>query len=85
MEKHKLKGFLFALVIIFNSCIPFISGCSEKEEFVPVLRFSVASDVHIEDDNSSILEEERLVALFDKAYSYSMSKKSNVSVPSAST
>lgn len=39
------------------------------EHFVPVLRFSAASDVHIAEGNWSPLEEKRLAELFDFTYS----------------
>ena len=44
-----------------------------EEKFEPVLRFVVASDVHV-DDQDSEQEEERLVKLFEAAYAYAGSQ-----------
>jgi len=45
-----------------------------EKEFKPILRFVVASDVHIHDTGSD-LEEERLPKLFDVAYDYAKKQK----------
>ena len=44
-----------------------------EERFEPVLRFAVASDVHV-DDQDSQQEEERLAKLFETAYAYAESQ-----------
>ena len=54
------------------------AGMSDEEyfekEFQPILRFVVASDVHIHDSDSE-QEEERLAKLFDVAYAYARKQK----------
>ena len=76
MKKFKLIPVLLVSVIIFNSCLTITSGCKKNKKFIPVLRFSIASDVHIEDGKGSILEEERLAKMFNESYAYSKEDKS---------
>lgn len=64
-----------SLVLVSVLCgiyVPYHEEPAEDEgpeDFVPILRFAVASDVHI-DDSGSVLEEERLAKLFEYAYGY---------------
>ena len=43
------------------------------DDFVPVLRFVVASDVHIRNDADAITGHEQLAKLYETAYAYSES------------
>lgn len=61
-----------ALTVIICS----LSISASAEDFSPVLRFAVASDVHIADSGSD-KEEARLAKLFDVSYSYAESQSYN--------
>lgn len=66
----KTLSFLLSLIIILGS---FIITSSAADDFVPVLRFIVASDVHIADSGSD-MEEQRLAKLFNASYSYAQTQ-----------
>lgn len=72
MEKQKMLKRLISLILCLTTlllCTSLFSCADANEEFTPVLRFAVASDIHIDDENS-ILEETRIAQLFDIAYKY---------------
>lgn len=64
---------LLSIAIIFSS---FCFSVSAIDEFIPVLRFVVASDVHI-GDSGSYKEEKRLAKLFETSYFYADSQPYN--------
>lgn len=68
-REYKLISAILALLLILTAVIPLLSGCG-KDEFTPVLRFAVASDVHIEDNGTTAVEEARLSKMFDMAYAH---------------
>ena len=67
---RRIVSIFLAFILVIVAMPLSLVGCSESEEFVPVLRFAVASDVHI-DDNGSEVEEARLARLFEVAYRHS--------------
>lgn len=69
MIKKVISVFISLILIVFSLCVP----VSADEDYTPVLRFAVASDVHIADSGSD-LEEQRLAKLFDASYAYSESQ-----------
>ena len=69
----RILSVLMAITFVFGLlCI----STSAAEDFSPVLRFAVASDVHIADSGSD-KEEARLAKLFDVSYSYAESQSYN--------
>lgn len=72
MIKRMLSVFISLIIIICS--LYFLA--SAEEAFSPVLRFVVASDVHIADSGSD-KEEARLAKLFDVSYSYAESQSYN--------
>ena len=82
MERSRKVSFIYIVILI---CVSLFTSCNKVDssinkpigEFIPVLRFSVASDVHIEDDEKSIKEEERLAKLFEISYKRSESNATN--------
>ena len=76
MKKCKHVSLFISLVLIFNVVLLSLVGCSKKDEFVPVLRFAVASDVHVNDSGSDV-EEERLAKMFEIAYRHSEKSSSS--------
>ncbi len=58
----------FSPIVIDHREVPYTHGI--PEDFTPILRFVVASDVHVEDSGSDV-EERRLKELFEYAYAYS--------------
>lgn len=68
----KLIAFLYVVTTVAGAGLPF--GASElpetPDDFTPVIRFAVCSDVHLDGDPESA-EAERLAKLFDTVYAYS--------------
>ena len=73
MKVKKFISLIISLFILLS--VTFISGCDNETYFKPVLRFAIASDVHVKDANSNV-EEARLAKMFDMAYTYSKSSVS---------
>ncbi len=69
MIKKLFSVFTAIVVIVCSLCV----SSSAADNFTPVLRFVVASDVHIA-DSGSFKEESRLAKLFDVSYSYAESQ-----------
>ena len=77
----KIRSFtslLLAIALLF-SCFPMamageLSG--QEDDFVPVLRFLVTSDVHIRNDTAALNGHEQLAKLYETAYAYSESHPS---------
>ena len=70
MKKFKFLFIVLILSVILGATFIVVDKCKEYDDFVPVLRFAIASDVHVA-DNGSEVEEKRLASLFDIAYNYS--------------
>lgn len=68
----KLIAFLYVVTTVAGAGLPF--GASKlpetPDDFTPVIRFAVCSDVHL-DGNPESAEAERLAKLFDTVYAYS--------------
>ncbi|MBP9988332.1 MAG: metallophosphoesterase, partial [Ruminococcus sp.] len=60
-----------SLILVITSFT--FSASAAEDDFKPVLRFTVASDVHIDDSNSDS-EEARLAKLFSASYKYARSQ-----------
>ncbi len=75
-----MKSFLrtITLLLICLTAFPLCSSCKKEETatdvFTPVLRFAVASDVHL--GNQADIQDERLVKLYQQAYAYAASQES---------
>ena len=59
MKKSRKVSFIYIVILM---CVSLFTSCNKVDssinkpigEFIPVLRFSVAGDVHIEDDEKSV-------------------------------
>ena len=71
MIKKTISVVISLAMIVCSLCIS-----ASAESFAPVLRFVVASDVHIADKGSDV-EEKRLAKLFDASYTYAQSQSYN--------
>ena len=76
--KKTIKKLLCTILVaaMVLPCIPtgisvLAAEKSGQEEFVPVLRFSVASDVHIRNNTAALNGHEQLALLYKTAYAYS--------------
>ena len=74
MKNSKFISVILILTFSISICANILTGCQRgNDEFCTVMRFSVASDVHIEDDERSAVEEARLKKLFELAYAHAES------------
>lgn len=69
MKICRIISLILILAFVLTAAAFSLTACGEEDGFVPVLRFAIASDVHVADYGSE-LEEERLERLFDMAYAY---------------
>ena len=69
MKNKKFITFCTMLTLIFGTLPLSLMGCKNNNKFDPVLRFTIASDVHIADSGSNV-EEARLKELFNLSYRY---------------
>ncbi|MDD6011751.1 MAG: metallophosphoesterase [Oscillospiraceae bacterium] len=73
---HQFMSKAITLVFtVFFGTTAIFSGVHEKppvtpEDFTPVLRFAVCSDIHISSDENGQKNSERFSRLFDRAYAY---------------
>lgn len=72
-KKSKLIIFLIIIVVLSTFVFTYFID-RDKDDFAPVMRFVVASDIHV-DDSGSELEEERLDNLFKTSYKYASKNK----------
>lgn len=75
MKTRKLLSLFMIVVLLHATGLSCLTGCRKSDEFIPVLRFTVASDVHIEDDDLSPIEEARLAKLFEMAYKHAQNSE----------
>lgn len=72
--------FIYRAIISMLVILGFVSATPvapvHEDDFVPVLRFAVASDVHMKDENTCI-EYTRLQQLFDMTYAYAETQNYN--------
>ena len=72
MKTCKYLSLFLALIFILGTVSLGLVSCSNNSDFTPVLRFAVASDVHIKDSGSDA-EEAQLEKLFEVSYRHSRS------------
>lgn len=75
MKSKRLTSVFAALTVLFSVVSFSFVACTRNNDFIPVLRFAIASDVHVADSGSDE-EEARLEKLFEISYSHSKSDKS---------
>lgn len=68
----KIMAFLFSVVSIFSAGLPSgdLTAPEAPEDFTPVIRFAVCSDIHLNGEEGCA-EEERLTKLINFMYDYS--------------
>ena len=67
MRSRKLMSLCLVGSLMLSACALLLSGCARRD-MRPVLRFAIASDVHVEDEGRSEVEEARLETMWRMAY-----------------
>lgn len=76
MKSNRYISICLILILLFSLISFSLTGCKKNDDFSPVLRFAIASDVHVADSGSNV-EEARLEKLFKISYYHSKTSKSN--------
>lgn len=69
MKITKSVSLCLVLLLLLGTVTFALSGCKLFYKFVPVIRFAVASDVHVRDEGSDV-EEARLMKMIGMAYAH---------------
>lgn len=72
MKKFRSFASLLMALALLLTCLPMGAAAEKAEDdFVPVLRFLVTSDVHIRNNTAALNGHEQLSLLYETAYAYS--------------